>query len=228
MLRSSVLTFIAIACAAALLATAAGCNDDGDSGSGDGTPEATATLDLSSTVPAAFATAPAGDANVFGRVEISFQPYGEGAVAPEGPVAITLLVRGEEEGPPVAHPAAEDGSFAFASAPGEYEIAGLQIMNESLALGPVLHSTGGPVFTVPDEGCTYVGDITYSMYRLPAIEAALQLDLEEELEAQDDAEYELLYLADGGLLQYSGEVSQGDVPEEAAACDVSLGEFADE
>jgi hypothetical protein len=81
---------------------------------------------------------------------------------------------------------------------------------------------------VPGDGCVFVGDVTYDMYQLPAMEASPQLDLEEELEERDGKEYELLYIPTGGLIQFDQRVTEGDIPDDAEDCEVSLAEFSDE
>jgi hypothetical protein len=212
--------------ACAVLSLGAACNDGG-SDEPDETNEPAPTS-APGQQQAEVPTAPLGDATVFGSVELTFEPYGEGAEAPEGDIAISLLVRPAEGGQVAAHPADGDGAFALALGPGEYEIAGLQITADSMGGGPVLHSTGGPLFSVADSGCVYIGDITYNLYRLPAMEASPQLDLEEELEERDGAEYELLYIPTGGLIQYDASVTEGDVPGDAEDCDVTLAEFVDD
>ena len=207
--------------AGSLAAAAAAC------GSGGSEP-ATPTFFGTGTPPSsgAFATAAPGDPTVFGSIELDFTPYGEGAVMPEPPFGLTLLIRPvEDDTSTISHEVAEDGTFELTIAAGEYEIAGLGIDAPSLQDFPFIHATAGPKFTAPESGCSYIGLTRYSIYRLPPLESGDQLVLTAEIGEETGKDVKLTTVILGGLVQYDGNVEAGAPGSAASNCRSDQAEF---
>jgi hypothetical protein len=58
-------------------------------------------------------------------------------------------------------------NFRLVLPPGDYFVAGLGIRAKSLSDKPFFLPTGGPSFTVPKEGCVYIGRINATYLRQP-------------------------------------------------------------
>ena len=114
-----------------------------------------------------------------GQIRISFIPYGVGAVSPQPPIEVTLIIRpaGVRGGPDIRHRVTDPaGNFSLLLSPGDYAIWSLELNAPSLdSPGPVTLETGdltqtpviAPGFAVPAAGCSYAGRFSFSFYRLP-------------------------------------------------------------
>lgn len=58
-------------------------------------------------------------------------------------------------------------NFRLVLPPGDYFVAGLGVRAKSLSDKPFFLPTGGPSFTVPKDGCVYIGRINATYLRLP-------------------------------------------------------------
>lgn len=205
--------------AAAVVAGACGGSGGGEPAAptffGTGTPRSSG----------AFATAAPGDPTVFGTIVLDFTPYGEGAVMPEPPYGLTLLIRTADGENTVSHDVDEDGTFELAMAAGDYEIAGLGIDAPSLQDFPFIHATAGPTFTAPEDGCSYIGLMRYSIYRLPPVETGEQVALTGEIAEETGKDVTVTTVILGGLVQYDETVEAGAPSSGAPDCARDPAEF---
>ena len=219
--RQGIAATVLLLIAGTLAVAAAAC------GSGDSEPAAPTIFGTGTPRSSgAFATAAPGNPTVFGSIELNFTPYGEGAVMPEPPYGLTLLIHPvDDDTSTISHEVAEDGTFELTIAAGEYEIAGLGIDAPSLQDFPFIHATAGPRFTAPESGCSYIGLTRYSIYRLPPLESGDQLVLTAEIGEETGKDVKLTTVILGGLVQYDENVDAGAPGSDASDCVRLLAEF---
>lgn len=224
------LAAVATVLAAVALIAACGGSSDGPPGDATAPPDPSADT-TASPIPAdqsPVATIPTGPPNVFGSVNLDFEAYGEGAVEPDPPYGLTLFPRPIDGVTSAGQSVAEDGTFAIFAPPGESEIAAMGFDAPSLQDFQFLHGTGGPQFTVPEQGCVYIGAVRYSLYRLGPDLLEEQLVTLGEIEDDIELDLALTFIVSGGLVQYDGAVEAGEPSAEAAECETALAQFSED
>jgi len=136
---------------------------------------------------------------VRGDVQVAFIPYGEGAMAPQPPIDVTLIIRPLSGEANIRYTITGlASSFSLSLLPGKYEISSLEVNSPSLSPNPVSLSAGRLKFTVPQTGCAYVGRFSFSYYRLPPGSLYEQMQLVGLAQGRDDVVQ--VHLDNGGLV----------------------------
>lgn len=136
-----------------------------------------------------------GPQEVLGTVVLSFLPMSD-AVMPKPPIQLTLVIEPVGAGPPIKHRIADatpawvvsnipagivrgsrqqvfitrgstHQNFILLLRPGDYKISEVLARSTSLSETQIALPTVGPVFTVPEGECVYVGRVIYPYLRLP-------------------------------------------------------------
>jgi hypothetical protein len=175
--------------------------------------------------------------NVYGDLGIEIVLYNEDAVMPQLPFDVTLIIRPVEGDGEIRYKMADpNGSFALTLSPGRYRLTGLEVESPSVQADPFdLYITDptspDPVslrFTVPAQGCAYVGLIHLTYYRFPGLPIIEQMNLIAEWSREVRRNIFFSIVESGALVPYATIVQlpgEGDRATGSAGCTVQPAAF---
>ena len=175
--------------------------------------------------------------NVYGDLGIQIVLYNDQAVMPELPFDVTLAILPVGGGTAIQQKfTGPGGGFALTLRPGRYRIRSMEVRSPSVSPDPFVLDILSPSspdvvvleFTVPDQGCTYIGLIHVTYYRFPGLPLVEQIGLIQKWTVENGRNV-AIRLLEGGTFANDATVVQlpgeGERVQGSAGCAVQLANF---
>ena len=154
---------------------------------------------------------------VYGNLQVSVVPFDERAEVPDPLGDLTLIFRSESE---------EEFTVIVTDNSSDFSI---QLPDGSYTLDLVINAidtnliTGSLSIQVPDEGCIYIGKVTFSYNRLPPLSIVDQMGLAQSFAGVDGVSF--TFMNEGNMVHLSTEMDvpgEGEWAEGSESCLVQL------